>query len=456
MVRRRQVRHLGPLGPAIGRRRRRLVRPQHVHAGLRAEQVPRRALRPPLQVRLQRPRPHLQGRQVGPGAPDRISTKRPAPNTSVSMGVHHDNFDMWNSKYQPRWNAVAHGAQEGHRRHLGDRRAQARPALRRQRAPLEQLQLVLHLSRRATRPARSPASPTTAQTPPSPTSITTSGCRRLRQDRQGHGPRRSGLAGSSNTSTASRTSSTSTSPTCSTPTAAFPSTNTACGLVAHHYNVSASAWRQSRGRLHQQVANDCATGHLRPRPRARHRRHASGPALADRHLHRQLALQAGHQVQDPQESHRHAGRHRQPQRQPAAELPAARTAASSTPKRLKSSRRSPNGWRSTAKASTPRGPGRSTAKAPPPRRPARRTARSSTPTSQKDLTAADIRFTTKRFHASMPSFRAGLRNDGSHLHPSARASPRDPRKDNQRNVTWTRPEPELYSGFQRTHRHPSH
>ncbi|WP_158792627.1 alpha-L-fucosidase [Granulicella sp. L60] len=26
-----------------------------------------------------------------------------------SMGVHHDNFDMWNSKYQPRWNAVASG-----------------------------------------------------------------------------------------------------------------------------------------------------------------------------------------------------------------------------------------------------------------------------------------------------------------------------------------------------------
>ena len=24
-----------------------------------------------------------------------------------SMGVHHDNFDLWNSKYQPRWNSVA-------------------------------------------------------------------------------------------------------------------------------------------------------------------------------------------------------------------------------------------------------------------------------------------------------------------------------------------------------------
>jgi len=27
----------------------------------------------------------------------------------VSMGVHHDNFDMWNSKHQPRWNAAACG-----------------------------------------------------------------------------------------------------------------------------------------------------------------------------------------------------------------------------------------------------------------------------------------------------------------------------------------------------------
>src|ERR1700735_4528236 len=27
----------------------------------------------------------------------------------VSMGVHHDNYDMWNSKYQPRWNSTAVG-----------------------------------------------------------------------------------------------------------------------------------------------------------------------------------------------------------------------------------------------------------------------------------------------------------------------------------------------------------
>jgi alpha-L-fucosidase len=27
----------------------------------------------------------------------------------VSMGVHHDNFDLWNSRFQPRWNSVATG-----------------------------------------------------------------------------------------------------------------------------------------------------------------------------------------------------------------------------------------------------------------------------------------------------------------------------------------------------------
>jgi alpha-L-fucosidase len=27
----------------------------------------------------------------------------------VSMGVHHDNFDLWDSRFQPRWNAVATG-----------------------------------------------------------------------------------------------------------------------------------------------------------------------------------------------------------------------------------------------------------------------------------------------------------------------------------------------------------
>jgi alpha-L-fucosidase len=30
----------------------------------------------------------------------------------MSMGVHHDNFDLWNSQYQPRWNSVATGPKQ--------------------------------------------------------------------------------------------------------------------------------------------------------------------------------------------------------------------------------------------------------------------------------------------------------------------------------------------------------
>ncbi len=48
-----------------------------------------------------------------------------------SMGVHHDNFDLWNSKYQPRWNAVASGPKKRYRRPLGRCRSQAWPAFRR-------------------------------------------------------------------------------------------------------------------------------------------------------------------------------------------------------------------------------------------------------------------------------------------------------------------------------------
>ena len=35
--------------------------------------------------------------------------KRAGAKYFMSMGVHHDNFDLWNSKFQPRWNSVAMG-----------------------------------------------------------------------------------------------------------------------------------------------------------------------------------------------------------------------------------------------------------------------------------------------------------------------------------------------------------
>ena len=62
------------------------------------------------------------------------------------MGVHHDGFDLWNSKYQPRWNAVATGPKRDVVGALKKAAAKARAAVRRQRAPGAQLSLVLHLA----------------------------------------------------------------------------------------------------------------------------------------------------------------------------------------------------------------------------------------------------------------------------------------------------------------------
>ncbi len=59
----------------------------------------------------------------------------------MSMGVHHDNFDLWNSKYQPRWNAVATGPKKDV---VGLWRKAAQKhglQVRGERAPFEQLQL---------------------------------------------------------------------------------------------------------------------------------------------------------------------------------------------------------------------------------------------------------------------------------------------------------------------------
>jgi len=47
----------------------------------------------------------------------------------MAMGCHHDNFDCYDSQYQP-WNSVLVGPQSRHRRHLGKGSAQARTPFR--------------------------------------------------------------------------------------------------------------------------------------------------------------------------------------------------------------------------------------------------------------------------------------------------------------------------------------
>jgi hypothetical protein len=90
----------------------------------------------------------------------------------VSMGVHHDNFDLWDSKYN-RWNAAKMGPMKDVVGTWASCRAQPRPALRRQRAPVDQLQVVGRQPRLRQVRVPLPASLTTAPIPTTRTSITT-------------------------------------------------------------------------------------------------------------------------------------------------------------------------------------------------------------------------------------------------------------------------------------------
>ena len=104
-------------------------------------------LRPPLQVRLQGHHPDLEGREVRPGTSDVLYQKAGAK-YFVSMGVHHDNFDLWNSKHN-RWNAVqAWGRRKTSSASSGRPLSRARHEVRRKRAPRGQLSLVPDQPRR--------------------------------------------------------------------------------------------------------------------------------------------------------------------------------------------------------------------------------------------------------------------------------------------------------------------
>ena len=48
----------------------------------------------------------------------------------VALANHHDNFDCWDSKYQP-WNSVNVGPKEGHRRDMGANSSRQRAEVRR-------------------------------------------------------------------------------------------------------------------------------------------------------------------------------------------------------------------------------------------------------------------------------------------------------------------------------------
>jgi alpha-L-fucosidase len=138
-----------------------------------------------------------------------------------SMGVHHDGFDLWNSKYQPRWNAVASGP---HKDVVGIWAAAARK--RGLRFGVSE-----HLSNSFDWLAPSHLADTKGPYAGVPYDGQNPAFADLYHDystmpanfaphgQRSHGPRAPD-SGSSSTSTASKTSSISTSPTSSTPTAA--------------------------------------------------------------------------------------------------------------------------------------------------------------------------------------------------------------------------------------------
>ena len=143
VVSRREIRHLGALGSAIGAGAGRLVRAQHVHRGQRAVQVSLRDLRAPFEVR-------IQGRRFRRG---RAKVRRRASDRDVQEGRReilrqHGGATTTTSicgtpstiaGTPPRW---------GRRKILWvcstRRRTKRRAEIRRQRASLDQLQMVRH------------------------------------------------------------------------------------------------------------------------------------------------------------------------------------------------------------------------------------------------------------------------------------------------------------------------
>ena len=141
--------------------------------------------------------------------PDRLMQlyKKAGAKYFVSMGSHHDNFFLWDSKLH-KWNAVQHGPQARRGGRLAEGGHEVRPEVRRLRAPGGQLHLVPGQPRVPTRrgprracltTAPTPSTRTCTTSPPSP--ATPAGTATIR-------------AGSSNGTTRSRNWSTTIIPTC--------------------------------------------------------------------------------------------------------------------------------------------------------------------------------------------------------------------------------------------------
>ena len=136
-----EVRHLVALGAGrgAGRVRRQLVRAPDVCAGDAGVRAPRPDLRPPVEVRLQGRHRAVEGGEVRPGPPD-----GPLREGGGEVLRQHGRAPRQLRPVELEAPGVERGQprpEEGHRRALAGRGAQARAALRRQRAFRAQLQL---------------------------------------------------------------------------------------------------------------------------------------------------------------------------------------------------------------------------------------------------------------------------------------------------------------------------
>ena len=216
------------------------------------------------------------------------------------MAVHHDNFDLWNSTHQPRWNSVAMGPKKDI---VGVfRKAARKEGLR--FGVSEHLAVSYHwfsTSHGARQDGRMAGVPYDGADPEVRRPLSRDPTNAPHERDWNRRPAVPDCSGSSTASSASRTWSTTTSPTCSTPTGRSSSTNMASACVAHLYNAA------PRG-----TAAKCEAVYTSKRARRlRKRAPASSTAsaasstgsgrrpVADRHLHRQLALQPGSKYKSP-------------------------------------------------------------------------------------------------------------------------------------------------------------